>query len=110
LAHHSRVGSCAAALRAGGCPRRRAHAIAAKLSSRAAQAREEKQAAVVRATGEFAGLAERAAAEAARPLANARRALRRADAKAAALAAAGLKDPAGKRRGRLRRAAVNDVA
>ena len=89
---------------------KRAHAIAVKLSSRAAQAREEKQAAVARATGELAGLAERAAAEARRLLASARRALRRADARAAALAAAGLRDPAaGRRRGRLRRA-VSDLA
>jgi IS5 family transposase len=89
---------------------KRAHAIAVKLSSRAAQAREEKQAAVARATGELAGLAERAAAGAQRLLANARRALRRADAKAAAAAAAGLRDPAaGRRRGRLRRA-VSDLA
>jgi transposase, IS5 family len=87
---------------------RRAHAIAAKLTSR--QAADEKQAAVARATGELAGLAERAAADAGRLLANARRALRRADAKAAALAAAGLRDPAaGRRRGRLRRA-VSDLA
>jgi len=89
---------------------KRAHAIAVKLRSRAAQARDEKQAAVGRATGELAGLAERAAAEARRLLANARRALHRADAKAAALAAAGLKDAAaGRRRGRLRRA-VSDLA
>jgi IS5 family transposase len=86
---------------------KRAHAIAAKLTSR--QAADEKQAAVGRATGELAGLAERAAAEARPLLANARRALRRADAKAQALAAAGLKDPAaGRRRGRLRRA-VSDL-
>jgi IS5 family transposase len=89
---------------------RRAHAIAVKLSSRAAQAREEKQAVVARATGELAGLAERAAADARLLLARARRALRRAEAKAAALAAAGLADPAaGRRRGRLRRA-VSDLA
>ncbi len=89
---------------------RRAHAIAAKLRSRAAQARDDKQAVVGRMTGELAGLAERAAAEARRLLANARRALRRAGAKAAALAAAGLRDAAaGRRRGRLRRA-VNDLA
>jgi IS5 family transposase len=85
---------------------RRAHAIAAKLRSRAAQARDEKQAVVARVTGELAGLAERAAREAQRLLAGARRALRRAEAKAAALAAAGLRDPAaGRLRGRLRRAA-----
>jgi IS5 family transposase len=85
---------------------RRAHAIAAKLSSRA----DDKQAVVARVTGELAGLAECAAGEARRLLASARRALRRADAKAAALAAAGLKDAAaGRRRGRLRRA-VSDLA
>jgi IS5 family transposase len=89
---------------------KRAHAIAVKLSSRAAQARDERQAVVARATAELADLAERAAAEAGRLLANARRALRRAEAKAAALAAAGLKDAAaGRRRGRLRRA-VSDLA
>jgi IS5 family transposase len=89
---------------------RRAHAIAAKLRSRAAQARDEKQAVVARMTGELAGLAERAAADARRLLGNARRALRRAEAKAAALAAAGIGDAgAGRRRGRLRRAA-DDLA
>jgi hypothetical protein len=89
---------------------RRAHAIAAKLSSRAAQARDEKQAVVLRMTGELAGLAERAAREARRMLANGRRALGRAGAKAAALAAAGVRDAAaGRRRGRLRRA-VDDLA
>src|SRR5450755_1612713 len=67
---------------------KRAHAIAVKLSSRAAQARDEKQAAVARSTGELADLAECAAAGARRLLANARRALRRARTKAAALAAA----------------------
>jgi len=89
---------------------RRAHAIAAKLRSRAAQARDDKQAVVGRMTGELAGLAERAATEARRLLVNARRALRRAEATAAALAAAGVRDAAaGRRRGRLRRA-VNDLA
>jgi transposase, IS5 family len=89
---------------------KRAHAIAVKLSSRAAQAREHKQAAVARVNGELAALAGRAAAEARPLLANARRALRRAGAKAAALAAAGLRDAAaGRRRGRLRRA-VSDLA
>jgi len=89
---------------------KRAHAIAVKLSSRAAQAREQKQAAVARSTGELADLAECAVAEARRLLANARRALRRADTKAAAHAAAGLKDAAaGRRRGRLHRA-VSDLA
>jgi IS5 family transposase len=103
---------------AGGAPRtrvrdrsraagRRAHAIAVRLSSRV---REGRQAAVSRATGELAGLAEAAAGEARRLLASARRSLRRAAAKAAALTAAGLKDPAaGRRRGRLRRA-VSDLA
>ena len=70
---------------------KRAHAIASRLGSRGAQRREESQATVLRVTGELAGLAERAAAEAQRLLANARRALRRAEAKAAALAAAGLR-------------------
>ena len=89
---------------------RRAHAIASKLRSRAAQAQDQKQAVVARVTGELAGLAERAATDAQRLLANARRALRRAGAKAAALAAAGIHDAAaGRRRGRLRRA-VNDLA
>lgn len=89
---------------------RRAHAIAAKLRSRAAQARDQKLAVVARMTGELAGLAGRAAKDAGRLLASARRALRQAAAKAAALAAAGLKDAAaGRRRGRLRRA-VNDLA
>ena len=89
---------------------KRAHAIASKLGLRGAQRREEAQATVQRVTGELAGLAERAAADARRLLANARRALRRAEAKAAALAAGGGRDPAaGRRRGRLRRA-VNDLA
>jgi IS5 family transposase len=65
---------------------------------------------VARVTGELAGLAERAATDARRLLANARRALRRAVATAAALAAAGLRGAAaGRLRGRLRRA-VNDLA
>jgi IS5 family transposase len=87
----------------------RAHAIAARLRTRSAAGRDEAQAAVRRVTGELAGLAERAAADAGRMLANARRALRRAEAKAGDLAAAGGADPvAGRRRGRLRRA-VNDL-
>jgi transposase, IS5 family len=65
---------------------------------------------VRRITGELAELAERAAADAQRLLANARRALRRAQAGAAGLAAVGDRDPAaGRRRGRLRRA-VDDLA
>jgi transposase, IS5 family len=89
---------------------KRAHAIASKLGLRGAQRRDEARATVLRVTGELAGLADRAAADARRLLANARRALRRAEAKAAALAAAGGRDAAaGRRRGRLRRA-VNDLA
>jgi IS5 family transposase len=89
---------------------RRAHAIAVKLRSRAAQAGNGKQAVVARMTGELAGLAERAAGEARRLLANARRALRRAQDKAGRLAASGLRDAAaGRRRGRLHRA-VSDLA
>ena len=62
-----------------------------------------------RITGELAGLAERTATEAEKQLRNARRALRVAQARAAALAAAGGSDPAaGRRRGRLRRA-VDDL-
>ena len=62
-----------------------------------------------RITGELAWLAERAAADADALLSNARRALCRAQAKAEALAASGGKDAAaGRRRGRLRRAA-NDL-
>jgi IS5 family transposase len=85
---------------------KRAHAIAAKLGLRGAQRRGEAQATVARVTGELAGLAERASKDARRLLANARRALRRAQSRAAA----GLADAAaGRRRGRLRRA-VSDLA
>jgi IS5 family transposase len=63
---------------------------------------------VRRITGELAGLAERAAADAGRLLANARRALRHAKGRAAVRA--GVRDAAaGRRRGRLHRA-VNDLA
>jgi transposase, IS5 family len=87
----------------------RAREIGAKLRLRAAQTRDEAQAVVRRVTGELAGLAERAATEAEALLGNARRALRRAQTKAAELTAAGERDPAaGRRRGRLRRA-VNDL-
>jgi transposase, IS5 family len=87
----------------------RARAIGAKLRLRAAQTRDEAQAVVRRITGELAGLAERAAMEAKALLGNARRALRRAQAKAAELLAAGERDPsAGRRRGRLHRA-VNEL-
>ena len=62
-----------------------------------------------RITGELAGLAEKAARDAERLLANARRALRRAQLRAERLAAVGVRDAAaGRRRGRLRRA-VNDL-
>jgi IS5 family transposase len=89
---------------------KRAHGIAAKLRMRSAQAREESQAVVQRITGELADLAELAAADAEKMLVNARRALRRAQDKARALAARGGADPvAGRRRGRLHRA-VNDLA
>jgi IS5 family transposase len=87
----------------------RARAIGAKLRLRAAAGRDEAQDAVRRITGELAGLAERTATDAEKLLANARRALRRADQKAAEAAAAGATDAAaGRRRGRLRRA-VNDL-
>jgi transposase, IS5 family len=64
---------------------------------------------VRRVTGELAELAETAAKDAERVLANAKRALRRARAKAAALKSQGEHDPAaGRRRGRLVRA-VDDL-
>lgn len=89
---------------------KRAHGIAAKLRLRSAQGKDEAQATVRRITAELATLAERSATDAEAILANARRALRRAQAKAEALAAAGGKDAAaGRRRGRLRRA-VNDLS
>jgi len=84
---------------------KRAHGIAATLRLRSAQGRDEAQATVQRITGELAELADRAANDAEKLLANARRALRRVQAKAEALAAAAGKDAAaGRRRGRLRRA------
>jgi IS5 family transposase len=55
---------------------KRAHGIAAKLRLRTAAGRDEAQATVRRITGELAVLADRAAADAERLLANARRALR----------------------------------
>ena len=88
---------------------KRAHGIAAKLRLRGAVGRDEAQHTVQRITGELAGLAERAAADAQRLLTNARRALRRAQLNSEQLSAAGGRDPAaGRRRGRLRRA-VNDL-
>jgi IS5 family transposase len=87
----------------------RAREIGAKLRLRAAQTRDEAQATVRRVTGELAGLAERAAADAEKLLVNARRALRRADRTATTGTAASRPDAtAGRRRGRLRRA-VNDL-
>jgi len=65
---------------------------------------------VQRITGELADLAGAAARDAQRLLDNARRALRRAEVKAAELAGAGVRDPAaGRRRGRLARA-INDLS
>ena len=88
---------------------KRAHAVAAKLRSRTALGRDEVTAAVLRSTGELAGLAQTAVRDAERLLVNAKRAVRRAEAKAAALRARGERDAAaGRRRGRLVRA-VNDL-
>ena len=87
----------------------RAHAVAAKLRSRSALGRDEATAAVLKSTGELAGLAETAVRDAQRLLANARRALHRAKAKADELRQHGIRDAAaGRRRGRLARA-VNDL-
>lgn len=64
---------------------------------------------MLKATGELAGLAETAVRDAQRLLVNAKAAVRRATARAAALAARGERDAvAGRRRGRLVRA-VNDL-
>jgi IS5 family transposase len=88
---------------------RRASGYTGSLRLRTAQGRDEAQRTVARITGELAGLAERAAADAEKLLTNARRALRRAQSKAAQLAQAGGQDAdAGRRRGRLRRG-VNDL-
>src|SRR5215210_6719699 len=89
---------------------KRAHDLNAKLRTRNAAAKEEALAVVRRKNAELADLAETAAAEAERLLANAKRALGRARAKAARRKADGCADPiAGRRRGRLARA-VNDLA
>jgi transposase, IS5 family len=89
---------------------KRAHAIASKLRSRAALGRDEATAAVLKSTGELVGLAETAARDVERLLVNAKRAVRRANTKAAELHARGGRDAgAGRRRGRLVRA-VNDLA
>ena len=88
----------------------RAHGIAAKLRSRSQLGRDQVKDGVQRITGELADLAEATARDAQRLLVNARRALRRAEVKAAELAAAGVRDAAaGRRRGRLARA-VNDLS
>ena len=88
---------------------RRAHDLNAKLRTRSATAKDEALDVVRRKNAELADLAETAAAEAERLLANAKRSLRAARKKAADLAAAGSKDAAaGRRRGRLARA-VNDL-
>ena len=72
---------------------RRARSIAAKLKLRGQQQRDQAQAVVRRITGELAGIAEAAMAEAAAVLRNAKRALRTAS---------------GARKGRLHRA-INDL-
>ena len=89
---------------------RRAHDLNAKLRTRNAAAKEEALAVVRRKNAELADLAETAANEAERLLANAKRAVRKARADAAKLKTAGGCDAAaGRRRGRLVRA-VNDLA
>jgi transposase, IS5 family len=89
---------------------KRAHGIAAKLRSRRQLGRDQVNQGVQRITGELADLAQAAARDAQRLLGNARRTLRRAQAKAAQLAEAGEHDPvAGRRRGRLARA-INDLS
>jgi transposase, IS5 family len=91
-----------------GAAGRRAHDLNAKLRTRSA-AKQEALEVVRRKNAELAGLAETAANEAERLLANAKRALRAARKKAADWAASGGKDAAaGRRRGRLARA-VNDL-
>jgi IS5 family transposase len=89
---------------------KRAHSIAAKLASRSQVGRDQVKDRVLAMTGELADLAQATVGDAHRLLNNARRALRRAQAKAAMLAEAGGCDPAaGRRRGRLARA-VNDLS
>lgn len=88
---------------------RRAHDLNAKLRTRSAAARDDALAVVRRKNLELAELAETAAREAERLLANAKRALRKAPNVAADRKAAGIPDAAaGRRRGRLVRA-VNDL-
>ena len=76
---------------------KRAHAIASKLRSRVALGRDEAKAAVLNITGELVGLAETATRDGERLLADAKRAVRRAKAKAAQLSAAAstTRQPAG---------------
>ena len=74
---------------------KRAHGIAAKLRSRSQLGRDHVKDGVQRVTGELADLAQAATRDAHRLLGNARRALRRAQAKAAQLAQAGVRDAAG---------------
>jgi transposase, IS5 family len=89
---------------------KRAHGIAAKLRSRSQLGRDQVKDGVRWITGELADLAQAAARDAQSVLVNARRALRRAQAKAAWLAEAGVQDRvAGRRRGRLARA-INDLS
>jgi transposase, IS5 family len=117
----NRIGATAKRIRAaGGATRttlrdrsraagKRAHEIGAKLRTRSAIGREQAPAAVRRVTGELAELAATAADEAERLLVNAKRALRRAQAKADELRERGQHDPvAGRRRGRLA-SAVNHL-
>ena len=88
---------------------KRAHDLNAKLRTRNAAAKDAAMAVVHRKNAELADLADTAAADAERLLTNAKRALRLARAKAAALKADGGQDSAaGRRRGRLARA-VNDL-
>jgi transposase, IS5 family len=89
---------------------KRAHGIAAKLRSRSQLGRDQVKDRVQEITGELADLAQAAVRDAQRLLGNARRALCRAQAKAARLAEAGVREPvAGRRRGRLARA-LNDLS
>jgi len=91
----------------GGGQARPRHRIQTALSRRTG--RDQTTAAVLNTTGELVGLAETAARDAQRLLVNAKRAVRRATAKAAALRVRGEHDAAaGRRRGRLVRA-VNDL-
>lgn len=88
---------------------KRAHDLNAKLRTRNAAAKEEALAVVKRKNAELAKLADTAADEAQRLLANAKRAIRKAKADAARRKVEGRPDPvAGRRRGRLVRA-VNDL-